>query len=693
MVESNQAIPSLAALCVARLANGASQRALLKILRRLPEELVQTLLSDMKIFKKLTDDRLAAFFMISRRVLNLSGCFSVRNSILRQIPFRCPELRCLNLSSCPQITNTVIRAVLQGCSNLQTLQLDGCRHITDAAFQPDHSPFYALHACTSLKVVSFARCSQLTKDLVLFLVKACRSLTDINFSRCKRINDDAIHLLLRSATDLQRVNLSFINISDKAFTTEPSDQRNGFYSMGRDLRAIDLTQSIITDLTLFVLAKHCPHLEELKLSCCSEITDVGVEALMRSCTRLRRLDLTNCAWLTDRGVAMIGTYGHQLRRLNMSWCMNITDKSVVDIARGCNHLQEVVLVWCTQLTGATIDAFLPDDESTSDRSKGVKLNLCGCKGISRAHIDKARSKGLEIKFLIKFFPRGGLVDVFNRTMTLRRFDINVKGVEGIQERTIGGGVVTLLSCAFAIFLMLSEFSVWWSVDVIHHMHVDTEPQDLPINIEVDVSFLHENCQEVAMDVSDSKGRKAILISKNIEEEPYGENGCRLHGTVQVQKVAGELSFAHKGSLTVFSFLDFLNFNSSHVVNHLRFGPQIPDMETPLIDVSKILTMNLATYKYFVSIVPSRYVYLNGRSVTTFQYSVTEHETGSRGTNGQMSFPGVIFSYDFSPIAVEYIESKPSVLHFLTSTSAIVGGVFAVARMIDGAIYSISKKID
>jgi F-box/leucine-rich repeat protein 2/20 len=83
----------------------------------------------------------------------------------------------------------VIRAVLQGCSNLQTLQLDGCRHITDAAFQPDHSPFYALHACTSLKVVSFARCSQVTKHLVLFLIKACRSLTDLNFSRCKVSSD------------------------------------------------------------------------------------------------------------------------------------------------------------------------------------------------------------------------------------------------------------------------------------------------------------------------------------------------------------------------------------------------------------------------------------------------------------------------------------------------------------------------
>ncbi|KAI9986986.1 hypothetical protein PInf_026092 [Phytophthora infestans] len=636
-----EAVPSLAALCVARLAMGAPQRALL--LRRLPEELVLKLLADMIASKTLTDDRLAAFFMISRRVLNLSGCCAIRNSILRQIPFRCPELRCLDLSNCPQVTNTVIRAVLQGCSNLQTLQLDGCRHITDAAFQPDHSPFYVLHACTSLKVVSFARCSQLTKDLVLFLVKACRSLIDINF---------------RAASALT--------------TTRSTYQRNGFYAMGRALRAIDLTQSSITDVTLFALAKHCPYLEEVKLSCCSEITDVGIEALVRSCRHLRVLDLNNCALITDRGVGMIGAYGQQLERLYLSWCMNITDKSVVEVARGCKNLQELLLVWCTQLTNASIDAFLPDGDATSEAASRVQ----------GSHISNA---GLAS-------PRGNCFEALDHNMTWRRFDLNAKGVEGIQERTIGGGVVTLMSCVAVAFLLLSELSVWWTVSVTHRMHVDTDPQDFPINIEVDVSFSTKPAK-VAMDVSDSKGHKEIMLQKDIQEEPYGENGCRLYGTVQVQKVAGDLSFAHEGSLTVFSFFDFLNFNSSHVVNHLRFGPQIPDMETPLIDVSKILTKNLATYKYFVSVVPSRYVYLNGRSVTTFQYSVTEHETSSRGPNGQVSFPGVIFSYEFSPIAVEYIESKLSVLHFLTSTSAIVGGVFAVARMIDGAIYSVSKKVD
>jgi hypothetical protein len=58
-------------------------------------------------------------------------------------------------------------------------------------------------------------------------------------------------------------------------------------------------------------------------------------------------------------------------------------------------------------------------------------------------------------------------------MSWRRFDFNLKGVEGIQERTIGGGVVTLVSFVVVAFLLLSELSIWWSVEVTHRMHVDT----------------------------------------------------------------------------------------------------------------------------------------------------------------------------------------------------------------------------
>lgn len=43
----------------------------------------------------------------------------------------------------------------------------------------------------------------------------------------------------------------------------------------------------------------------------------------------------------------------------------------------------------------------------------------------------------------------------------------------------------------------------------------------------------------------------------------------------------------------------------------------------------VMWILVATYKYFVNIVPSKYIYLDGHVVTTFQYSVTEHETKVR----------------------------------------------------------------
>ena len=42
-------------------------------------------------------------------------------------------------------------------------------------------------------------------------------------------------------------------------------------------------------------------------------------------------------------------------------------------------------------------------------------------------------------------------------------------------------------------------------------------------------------------------------------------------------------------------------------------------------------------------------------------------------------PGIHFFYDFYPIMVEYAEKKPTLLQFLTSVCAIVGGIFTVSR--------------
>lgn len=200
---------------------------------------------------------------------------------------------------------------------------------------------------------------------------------------------------MHSATNLERLNLSFMDLTDAAFTTEPSDRRNGFYVMGRALRSLDLTQAHVTDVALAALSTHCRLLEDVKLSSCSEVTDVGVETLVRSCSRLRSLDLNNCGLVTDRGVGALGAYAHRLERVNLSWCLNITDKAIADVARGCERLEDAQFVWCTQLTDGAIDAFLEAlarrEASTENR---LQVHVTGCKGVTQRKIDEARDRGL-----------------------------------------------------------------------------------------------------------------------------------------------------------------------------------------------------------------------------------------------------------------------------------------------------------
>lgn len=207
---------------------------------------------------------------------------------------------------------------------------------------------------------------------------------------------------MHSATSLERLNLSFMDgISDAAFTTEPSDQRNGFLAMGRALRYLDLTQSAVTDVTLVALSQHCRRLESIKLGSCSDITDAGNEALVRSCVNLRELDLNNCAALTDRGARAIGEFGRYLERLDLSWCLSLTDKAAVDLARGCERLQDLRLVWCTQLTDATIDAFADAIAHHSEQHNTVRgrvrLCLAGCKSVTAARAGAAFAQGIDVQ--------------------------------------------------------------------------------------------------------------------------------------------------------------------------------------------------------------------------------------------------------------------------------------------------------
>ena len=53
-----------------------------------------------------------------------------------------------------------------------------------------------------------------------------------------------------------------------------------------------------------------------------------------------------------------------------------------------------------------------------------------------------------------------------------RFDVHVKAVDGVNQKTVLGACITLLSVVIVLILVLSEISIFFKVDVISRMVAD-----------------------------------------------------------------------------------------------------------------------------------------------------------------------------------------------------------------------------
>lgn len=95
------------------------------------------------------------------------------------------------------------------------------------------------------------------------------------------------------------------------------------------------------------------------------------------------------------------------------------------------------------------------------------------------------------------------------------------------------------------------------------------------------------------------------------------------------------------------------------------------------------------YNLYLStqIVPTRYRFLNGTTIQTNQYSVTEHLRHVHpGSN--RGLPGVYFFYEVSPLHVEIYEGyRKGWIAFFTSVCAVVGGVVTVMGMLDQWLFA------
>lgn len=183
--------------------------------------------------------------------------------------------------------------------------------------------------------------------------------------------------------------------------------------------------------------------------------------------------------------------------------------------------------------------------------------------------------------------------------------------------------------------------------------------------------------------------------KNLHEME-GE-GCRIYGKVQVAKVAGNFHLApgesHQSSKSHVHDIHSIQparFDASHTINHLSFGRHFPGKQFPLDGRDFSSENGGVMFVYNAKVVPTSYHYTNGNSDTSYQFSITRQKREI--VEGSSGLPGVFFQYEFSPLMVKYEEQMKSISAFLVSLCAIIGGIFALAQLIDIALYKVGTAI-
>jgi len=168
-------------------------------------------------------------------------------------------------------------------------------------------------------------------------------------------------------------------------------------------------------------------------------------------------------------------------------------------------------------------------------------------------------------------------------------------------------------------------------------------------------------------------------------------GCRIRGTFDTVKLSGNVHIALGGS-TVRGGKEAPSFgaeeleegfNTSHQINAITFGQEIPGFESPLDGTAKIVKHGVYLFSYRIKLVPTIFTDFSGNHRYTHQYSVNHNSGGMMVRGGHlMGLPGVFFNYDFSPFMILRQERYKRVSAFVTSICAIVGGAFSLASIVE-----------
>jgi hypothetical protein len=270
---------------------------------------------------------------------------------------------------------------------------------------------------------------------------------------------------------------------------------------------------------------------------------------------------------------------------------------------------------------------------------------------------------------------------------VKRFDVYRKVPKDLTQPTLTGAIISIV-CALAItILIVSELNLWLSNELVSQVYVDNPGKDERIPVSITVELPKLKCEYVGLDIQDDQGRHEVGFVDNTRKTPMGDDasGCMFHARFQINKVPGNF---HVSTHSVGHRAHNFSPDFTHKIREVRFGDRIlsadvPGSFNPLEGKEKDTEegYELFGHDYIMKIVPTIFESRSGEKTISYQYTYAYRLRAGAA---------LWFHYDLSPLTVQYKEKGEPLFSFLTAICAVVGGVFTVAGIIDGLIFSATQ---
>jgi hypothetical protein len=252
---------------------------------------------------------------------------------------------------------------------------------------------------------------------------------------------------------------------------------------------------------------------------------------------------------------------------------------------------------------------------------------------------------------------------------LKKFDAHVKVLDGVHQQTLIGALLTVISFALLLTLLVSEFSIFTQVNTVSRLEVDKGVGVEAIKLIFDVSFHKVSCDRISFNQEATRGtmhsHEPVQVNKVDVPSggPLNKLGCRVFGWMIIDKIGGNFRFG------VTESPDAPVENLSHTVHLVTFLPtndkiavdKVPGATSNISELTVVVPENTGIYQYALQVIPTQYKELYGELFHMNQYSFSEKainiEQAKRGDPFYplpvRDFTGVLFTYDFHPVRLSF----------------------------------------